>query len=648
MSSSKKELKHVAKVEKKQKRREEKDAKKKLKKTEKKEKKRLKKLKKEQKKEQKKLEKERKKRDDEKKKKAAEDTKKRVENPAPVNHLEEKIIKNEKREFDQEKKVKEEPKPFAPVATFGDREALQFLATFGSVEKKRADKSAKSEKRDKSAKIDESSKSEKREKHKTEKTTHKDKTDKTTQSEKLSEGSSTNNSITKKPKLENKKKQVSVVEVLKPLTSDKISSVPTPATTPVPISKPTLTTPVLVSKPTLTTTVNSGAIDQPRKPVGIRKPGANREINPIYTKPIPETRSDSDFIIPGLNDTEESRILTKTFSSKWYLPPKLNKIEADTGLKYRRGNFSEAEKVLAMKLTTKFCSEQNMSLETFKNIFFDNLGNGQGHQKRLSTFFVDVSQHFGGRPVVAVYELLKRLYHPGNHRGSWTPEDDQILLREYQKHGPKWTLIGKELNRLAINCRDRYNIKWRHVGKVINGPWSLEEDEKLRNGIKLSLENSGVISWLWISEERVKTRTPLQCLHRWRIIKENSGSNLSTKTTPKPKAKVTREKKTKPASLIGWKEDEDYLLIHSILISGYKSDDEIQWKDLKVPGVPEPRHNPEIFFRRWNLLKSKAEIDESEDLKGKVEKVKKYLIQLSKSPAYIFSEDEEDDDGDYI
>ena len=412
------------------------------------------------------------------------------------------------------------------------------------------------------------------------------------------------------------------------------------------------------------TTENSATAVTVRKPITIRKPGAKREINPIYTMPAVTVKNSSngnngsiisDFIVPGVNDSEESRILTRTFADRWILPANLYKIEARTGLKYRRGRFSEAEKLLAMKLTTKFCQEQNMSLERFKTIFFDDMGTENGHQNRLSNFFVDVSQHFGGRPVVAVYDFLKRLYHPGNHRGPWTPEEDEILLREYKKHGPKWTLIGKELNRLGLNCRDRYNIRWKHEGKISSGAWALEEDQKLREAVKNSIETSGTISWLWISEERVKTRTPLQCLVRWKLLKSkgdafsisSSSNNNNISDNRKVSIKKSTEQVPKKTTLSwsGWKEDEDYLLIHSILISGAISDETIPWKSLIVTGIPSSRHSPELFFRRWNHLKTKAGVtneEEENDLKGSIEKVKKYLITLSKSPAYIFSEDEED------
>ena len=355
--------------------------------------------------------------------------------------------------------------------------------------------------------------------------------------------------------------------------------------------------------------------------------------------------------------------MTKIFADKWYLPANLYKVEQRTGLKYRRGHFSDSERLLAMKFTTKYCKDQNMTLEEFKKIFFDDMGtnNSTNNSKRLNNFFVDCSQHFGGRPVVAVYQFLKRLYHPGNHRGAWNTEDDEALLREYQKYGPKWALIGKELNRLGTNCRDRYNLKWKHVGSTLNGAWTPEEDEKLKKGIEESLKGSGTISWIWVAEEKVKSRTPLQCLSRFKIIKNrNSTPELGN---PKPKPKLKKEKEI----WNGWTDDFDQLLIHELelLVIELSSEDSIDWKSLIIKSLPPGKlFNYEFLFRRWNYLKGLANSvnddnngDNNNNNNGdnnnnnssndnnfrvQIEKVKNYLINNSKSAAYIFSEDEEE------
>lgn len=377
-----------------------------------------------------------------------------------------------------------------------------------------------------------------------------------------------------------------------------------------------------------------------RKPVSIRIPGLfprPLDINPIYNKSSAthqEPPQADSLILKGVNDSEESRLLVKTFADKWYLPANLHRIEIQTGLKYRRGRFSEDEKELAKRLTLKFCHDQGMTLDQFKRVFFDEMGSRENHScssKRLSTFFVDVSQHFGGRPVGSVYESLKRIYHPGNHRGPWTPEEDEILLQEFEKHGPKWTVIGKELNRLGINCRDRYNLRWKNSDKIKNGTWSKEEESKLSNGVTESLSNSGAISWIWVSEERVKTRTPLQCLAKYKTL-----AARGTASRVKKVKSITNWK--------GWKSDEDFMLIHAILETGLNSESMINWRFLKIEAIPACRNDHEMFFKRWNLLKNKAgiKVDDSISLKNQVETIKKYLSGILKSAPYIFSEDDEE------
>lgn len=616
----------LAKVVKKQKRRLEKEEAKRLKKKQKKEIKRPEEDEKKRKKEAKKVKKEAKKLKKLEAKKIKKDKKERKKK--------EKELKRIKKELKHEKK----PVPISTSSSMSDRDALSQLGgLFASDKKKKEEKK-----------------------------------------EKVTTAVDAKANASDKPKIEVKRKVIAAIE--KPsVTSVAIKAPDTTVNTTIPTVKfvtPTIntTTPTVKfatptpsnqtqnpQNPTFPTPVASPLNQQVRKPTTIKTPGERRDINPIYATRTTQTSSAvsrvaDPFLIPGLNDTEESRLLTKTFASKWYMPAVLMKIEQQTGLKYRRGRFSEEEKLLAMRLTDKFCQEQNMTLETFKSVFFDDMSREVNNHNRLSNFFVDVSQHFGGRPVAAVYDYLKRTYHPGNHRGAWTAEEDQILLREYEKHGPKWTLIGKELNRLGINCRDRYNLRWKHASSAQSGSWSKDECDRLAKYVAKSLETSGSVTWIWVAEEGVKTRTPLQCYNRWKLESANTKENKITVTrvtkepvppkSPKIQKVQTVQTPKAPADWNGWKEDEDYLLVHAVLTTGLSSDDSINWRSLSIPSIPAARANPELYFRRWNHLKSKAEISNQDqqpvDLKTMVEKVKKYLVGKSKSAAYIFSEDEEE------
>lgn len=573
-----------------------------------------------------------------------------------------KIAKKQKRREEKEKKKlkkekkekKKELKRIEKKAKKAEKKAKKAAEAerLAQLEAERLRKAQKEAERD--AKI--KRKQEKKMLKKLEKRKRKDKESKSKKSKTADPASietKTADSVSIEPKT-----TVSVSTERTPVTVTFKAPLPSRTVTNTSASVPNTSTSMSTSTATITPPTSVSSTPISKAPVAIRKPGSNRAavnpcINPIYTAPttVNSTQNLDSFIIPGVNDTEESRQLVRVFASKWMGFPKLKELERETGLQYRKGRFSLEEQALAEKFTNKFCKDQNMTLDKFKSIFFDQMGAASPPGQRLSDFFVSITAHFGGRPVVALYDFLKRKYHPGNHRGAWTDEDDQALIEEFRKHGPKWTTIGKELNRHPLNVRDRYNLKFKHMHKH-SGPWTREEDECLVDAMKESQERSGTIAWLWISEERVKTRTPLQCLSHW----IQTRGPLKTQNMPKPQPqqpqsqqqKVTKPKTTTiKLSWNGWKEDEDYLLIYAILTetgSDAVSDELIDWRSLKIPEIPSNRHNPDLFFRRWNHLKAQAKIADLPDLclKDQVNSIKKYLVNLSKSPAYIFSEDEEE------
>jgi hypothetical protein len=429
-----------------------------------------------------------------------------------------------------------------------------------------------------------------------------------------------------------------------------------------------------------------------RVPVRIRRPCKNRKrdpnniwcdptpklINPIYDENSRRHFMTSDlldeYIIPGINNTEESRLLVKTFASRWYPPADLKKIEQKTGLQYRRGYFSDEERILAIKLTKKFCRENNITLKQFGISYFQDAD----AERVCKTFFVDISQNFGGRPVEQVYDCLKRIFHPGNHRGSWTAEDDLFLINEYRRVGPRWTAIGLALNRLPTNCRDRYNMRWRRVETRVSGPFSQDENEKLIKAIAECHANSpeSPIAWIWISENRVTTRSPLQCFTRWttlkkriphdgvklslKDVKENGeekddddekekASQSQTQTPTQAQTQITTPTPTQTPTLKNnwknWSEELDFRLLHSLKGFGVGSmddgEDQIDWNFVSIPGI---ENGHEKLFNRWEHLKKMAAAEPNcgpmDSLSDAIVAVKNFLQKNAKSEPFIFSDDE--------
>ena len=54
------------------------------------------------------------------------------------------------------------------------------------------------------------------------------------------------------------------------------------------------------------------------------------------------------------------------------------------------------------------------------------------------------------------FKFLKRLLSHKNNNGPWTEAETDTLLSYIEKHGRKWAMIARKMNRTAENIRDKY------------------------------------------------------------------------------------------------------------------------------------------------------------------------------------------------
>ncbi|KAL6950785.1 hypothetical protein ACO0QE_000066 [Hanseniaspora vineae] len=114
-------------------------------------------------------------------------------------------------------------------------------------------------------------------------------------------------------------------------------------------------------------------------------------------------------------------------------------------------------------------------------------------------------------------DIKKRWYSyldPTLRRGRWTPEEDELLLKAYAKHGQHWALIAKDVPRRNLDqCSKRYHEALdpkKSQGRL--RPWSEEEDLQLISRI----QEYGT-KWKSISMG-MEGRPSLTCRNRWRKI----------------------------------------------------------------------------------------------------------------------------------
>ena len=286
---------------------------------------------------------------------------------------------------------------------------------------------------------------------------------------------------------------------------------------------------------------------------------------------------------PGDDDVKK-RTMIDLFSSKWLSVAALKQVEQATGLEYKKGKFSNAEATLINAAVQRFLVQHEMTFDEFKELFFQR----RGH-RRLQDFFVTCAQELAGRPVIHVYHYLRRQYHPGNWQGRWSAEKDDQLKRLFVLHGPKWEVIGEQLGRFHVSCKDRYRIIRQRFN---SGRWQDEEVVRLRDAIlawRSLSEKPDCAVWAWIAE-RVETRSWMQCLVKYTgSLEAHMRRNPNCESFKKP---------------LKWTDQEDLILIHKIYDLVVEDESEIEWSRLLDESWNH--WSPVCLSRRWMLLRRRV------------------------------------------
>lgn len=66
-----------------------------------------------------------------------------------------------------------------------------------------------------------------------------------------------------------------------------------------------------------------------------------------------------------------------------------------------------------------------------------------------------IARNISGRTDDACSKRYREALDPALKRDEWTSEEDGKLLDAYARLGGKWGLIGQELNRSGLACRNR-------------------------------------------------------------------------------------------------------------------------------------------------------------------------------------------------
>ncbi|KAI0032500.1 hypothetical protein K488DRAFT_85800 [Vararia minispora EC-137] len=123
----------------------------------------------------------------------------------------------------------------------------------------------------------------------------------------------------------------------------------------------------------------------------------------------------------------------------------------------------------------------------------------------------------------------KRWLHslcPTVKKSAWTGEEDRTLLELYEQHGPKWSLIARQIpGRTDDACSKRYREALDPSLK--KDDWTAEEDARL-----LELRVSLAGKWQQVGQQM--GRSGLGCRNRWRLLERKRASGKAAVVEPPP------------------------------------------------------------------------------------------------------------------
>ncbi|KAL4866178.1 hypothetical protein BDV12DRAFT_173228 [Aspergillus spectabilis] len=113
------------------------------------------------------------------------------------------------------------------------------------------------------------------------------------------------------------------------------------------------------------------------------------------------------------------------------------------------------------------------------------------------------------------------------NKGPWTEDEDERLRKAVQQHGPKWTVVASFVrSRLPDQCSKR----WSHAIKpeIDHSPWDNDEDKLLIE----SVQKYGH-SWQQIVSLYFPRRTSLSAKNRYHLLQRRSQHNSRRTRTPR-------------------------------------------------------------------------------------------------------------------
>jgi hypothetical protein len=231
-------------------------------------------------------------------------------------------------------------------------------------------------------------------------------------------------------------------------------------------------------------------------------------------------------------------------------------------------------------------------------------------------------------PRSKVLNVCRRRFHNFEARGTWTEEADEELREAYEKYPGKWKQIGAAMNRFSEDCRDRWRNYLVCGENMRKDFWDKEEEERLKDVVQECIESiregrrtsndprdasksdESLIDWSNVSQRMGRTRSRLQCLNKWKKLKDREEVIVNDPVIAQPIGVTWRiEEAEKDARKM--KAKEKLQLLYAIRESGAGREGKIPWRRVQEELTGKPRKMAlRVCFRQM-----RQNIEDNEDMK---------------------------------
>ncbi|GLB33968.1 putative myb-like DNA-binding domain containing potein [Lyophyllum shimeji] len=272
-----------------------------------------------------------------------------------------------------------------------------------------------------------------------------------------------------------------------------------------------------------------------------------------------------DMRLPG-TEHQTSPDHAYLLANKWLNASKLAELVKTEGLVYKKGKFSAIEEQQLKTALENYRITRGLTEQQMMELVYPS-----SDKSRDNAFWSELTSAVPQRPIIAVYHHVRRMLHPMQKLGKWSPEEDAALAQAVVDLGQQWEKVSQRVGRRAIR---------------VTGPWSKEEEEQLTRivtdmTIKQGKDIDNDVFWGRVSELMGGKRGRQQCRIKW--------TDALSKTI--------KNEGQKPR----WSQQDAYILVHKVDSLNVRDDTEIDWKT-----IPDPQWNlwsAHTLQRRWLTMK---------------------------------------------